>query len=404
MKICGIIAEYNPFHKGHAHQIAETRKKLGEDTAIVCLMSGDWVQRGEAALLPKQARATMALQSGADLVLELPLPWALSSAERFASGGVSILSRLGAVTHLSFGAEHPVLADILELGEILREQQTIQDTIKEMQSGISFAAARERALYKKVQERAALLRSPNNILAVEYCKAIGVQDSSLEPVLIPRAGAGHDAAETADGMASASEIRRRLRAGEDVQELVPAQNIGLLEQTVQEGHALLDTGRLEAMMLAKLITMTPEQLGRLPDATEGIENRLWQAIREHRTLEDIVKASTTKRYPAARLRRMLCCAFLGITRADSQGAPPYVKVLAFNDRGRSVLHQLRKSAGIPVLTKPAHGQKLEGDARALLEKEALAADLHALARPAWPTSRSGAEWLRGPVYLPGDKE
>lgn len=404
MKICGIIAEYNPFHKGHAHQIAETRKKLGQDTAIVCLMSGDWVQRGEAALMPKQARAAMALQAGADLVLELPLPWALSSAERFAAGGVSVLSRLGCVSHLSFGAEHPVLEDIVELGDILREQQTIQDTIKEMQSGISFAAARERALYKKVQERAALLRSPNNILAVEYCKAIGVQGASLEPVLIPRKGAGHDTADTAEGMASASEIRRRLRAGESVKDLVPEQNLGLLEQTIAAGHALLDTGRLETMMLAKLITLTPEQLGRLPDATEGIENRLWQAIREHRTLEDIVKAATTKRYPAARLRRMLCCAFLGITRADSQGAPPYVKVLAFNDKGRGVLHTLRKSARIPVLTKPAHGQKLEGAARQLLETEAMAADLHALARPSWASSRSGAEWLRGPVYLPADKE
>ena len=400
MKICGIIAEYNPFHKGHAHQIAQTREKLGPDTAIVCLMSGDWVQRGEAALLPKQARAAMAIQAGADLVLELPLPWALSSAERFASGAVSILNRLGCVTHLSFGAEHPVLEDIVELGDILREQQTIQDTIKEMQSGISFAAARERALYKKVQERAALLRSPNNILAVEYCKAIGVQEAALEPVLIPRKGAGHDTAETADGLASASEIRRRLRAGEDVADLVPACNLDLLHKTLEAGHGLLDSERLEAMMLAKLIALTPEQLGRLPDATEGIENRLWQAIREHRSLEEIVKAATTKRYPAARLRRMLTCAFLGIARADSQNPPPYVKVLGFNDRGRGVLHTLRKSAQIPVLTKPAHGQKLEGEARQLLETEALAADLHALARPSWPTSRSGAEWLRGPLYLP----
>ena len=400
MRICGVVSEYNPFHKGHAHQIAAAKAQLGEDSAVVCCMSSDFVQRGDAAILPKHLRAKAAVLGGADVVLELPAPYALRSAEGFAQSAVDILLGTGVITHLSFGAEDADAALLQETAALLLEHRTVQDTLMHLKTGISYAAARERALYAQVKEKAEILRKPNNILAVEYCKALQRRESDVELLPIRREGVGHDEG-AAGGFASASHIRALLREGktDEARLYLPEGTAALLQEAADKGLALLNGERLENAMLSALVRLTAEDLARLPDASEGLDNRLLEAIRKGRTVEEICTLANTKRYALSRIRRMLFCSFLGITAEESTTPPPYARVLAFSDKGREVLKAARKQAVIPLITKPAHAFDLGGDARRIFEREALACDLYHLALPGWKDIRWGDDWRKDAIYV-----
>ena len=400
MRICGVVSEYNPFHKGHAHQISETKARLGEDCAVVCCMSSDFVQRGDAAILPKHLRAKAAVLGGADVVLELPAPYALRSAEGFAQSAVDILLGTGVLTDLSFGAEDADPALLKETASLLLEHWTVQDTLLHLKTGISYAAARERALYARVQERAEILQKPNNILAVEYCKALVRRESDVDILPIHRVGAGHD--EGAEGeYASASHIRQLLREGKTDEALpyLPDSTADILKEAMDKGQALIDQSRLENAMLSTLVRLTAADLSALPDANEGLDNRLLEAIRKGRSIEDICAQAKTKRYALSRIRRMIYCAYLGITKEESAAPPPYVRVLAFSDKGREVLKAARKQATLPLITKPAHAFDLGGDARVIFEREALACDLYNLALPCWKDLRWGDDWRQDAIYV-----
>ena len=400
MRICGVVSEYNPFHKGHAHQIREAKARLGDDCAVVCCMSSDFVQRGDAAILPKHLRAKAAVLGGADVVLELPASYALRSAEGFAQSAVDILLGTGVLTDLSFGAEDADPALLKETASLLLEHRTVQDTLLHLKTGISYAAARERALYARVQERAAILQKPNNILAVEYCKALVRRESEVNILPIHRVGAGHDAGAEGE-YASASHIRQLLREGKTDEALsyLPDSTADILKEAMEKGQALIDQSRLENAMLSTLVRLTAEGLSALPDANEGLDNRLLEAIRKGRTLEDICAQAKTKRYALSRIRRMIYCAYLGITKEESAAPPPYARVLAFSDKGREVLKAARKQATIPLITKPAHAFDLGGDARVIFEREALACDLYNLALPCWKDLRWGDDWRQDAIYV-----
>ena len=400
MQICGVVSEYNPFHKGHAHQIAAAKAALGEDCAVVCCMSSDFVQRGDAAILPKHLRAKAAVLGGADVVLELPAPYALRSAEGFAQSAVDILLGTGVLTHLSFGAEDADAALLRETASLLLEHQTVQDTLLHLKTGISYAAARERALYARVKEKAEILQKPNNILAVEYCKALQRRESQVEILPITRVGADHDGGAN-DGFASASHIRELLRQGnwETALPYLPESTAAILKEAYEQGQLLLDTGRLENAMLSALVRLDGAALAALPDANEGLDNRLLEAIRKGRTIEEICGLAKTKRYALSRIRRMIFCAYLGITADESKTAPAYARVLAFSDKGREVLKAARKQATVPLITKPAHAYDLGGDARVIFEREALACDLYHLALPGWRDLRWGADWRQDALYV-----
>lgn len=400
MRICGVVAEYNPFHKGHAHQIKEAKARLGQDSAVFCCMSSDFVQRGDAAILPKHLRAKAAVLEGADVVLELPAPYALRSAEGFAQSAVGILLGTGVLTHLSFGAEDADPALLRETASLLLEHQTVQDTLLHLKTGISYAAARERALYARVKEKAEILQKPNNILAVEYCKALIHRESEVNILPIERKGAGHDGG--ADGeYASASYIRELLREVKTDEALsyLPDSTAAILQEAMDKGQALLDQSRLENAMLSALVRLDGDALAALPDANEGLDNRLLEAIRKGRTIEDICTQTKTKRYALSRIRRMVFCAYLGITRKEAETPPPYARVLAFSDKGREVLKAARKQATIPLITKPAHAFDLGGDARAIFQREALACDLYNLALPCWTDIRWGDDWRQDAIYV-----
>lgn len=338
MHITGIVCEYNPFHLGHSYQLDAARRAVGEDCAVVCVMSGNFVQRGEPAVLHKAARAEMAVRCGADLVAELPLPWALSSAERFADGGVALLEALGADS-IAFGAECPDASRLQALAAALLREETGALIREKLLAGVSYATARERALEELVGRDAELLRCPNNILAVEYIKAALRRGAALRVVAVERFGAAHDGPVKA-GVASASAIRKLVLAGGDPASFMPEAAAEILRRETAAGRGPVTLEAAEGAMLARLRTMEEADFAALPDGSEGLWRRFMEAARSEPTLEAVLARAKTKRYALSRLRRMAMAAFLGVTAQTRPDEPPYIRVLAVGPRGREVLRRL----------------------------------------------------------------
>ena len=338
MKITGIICEYNPLHLGHKKQMEQIRHMQGADSGIVCLMSGNFVQRGAPAIVDKSLRAKAAILSGADLVLELPVTVSLSSAEGFAAGGVSILSLF--CDALCFGAEDADKDALLETANALLRPQFSDALRLQLDKGLSFPAARQAAL-DAMGIRGDLVSHPNNILAVEYCKAILRQNSSMEPLPITRSGSYHDTAPDPDNP-SATALRLLMQTGGAWQNYVPQEAAACFENAALH---TLDAG--ERAVLYRLRTMNDKDFETLPYGSEGLWRKLMHSSRREATLEDILTAVKSKRYTRTRLDRMVMCAFLGITVQDLMEKPPYVRVLAFNDRGREILRLARETGDFP---------------------------------------------------------
>lgn len=330
MKTVGIICEYNPLHLGHKKQMDHIRREFGADTAIVCAMSGNFVQRGSPAIIDKSARAAAAVACGADLVLELPIPGALSSAEGFAAAGVRTLAPL--CDALCFGAETAQPDTLLSAAQGLLHPDFPPLLRQALDTGKSFPAARQAAL-EQMGVDASVLSQPNNILAVEYCKAILTQGLSMVPYPIYRAGSYHATTADADNP-SATAVRNLMLIGRNWNACVPSEaRVWLAEAPL---HAL-EAG--ERAMLGKLRTMTDAEFEALPYGSEGLWRKLMHACRQQSTLEDILTATKSRRYTRSRLDRMVMCAFLGITAADLAMQIPYTRVLAFTSRGRAVLKE-----------------------------------------------------------------
>ena len=395
MNIAGITAEYNPFHTGHAYQISALKAQLGPDTSVVAVMSGSWVQQGRPAVTDTWTRARMALNGGADLILELPTVWAAASAESFARGAVELLCRCGVIDTLCFGSETGELAPLLAAAECLDSPDYPEQLRKALEGGASFAAARQAAVEALIGPAGAALASPNNNLGVEYLRALRSLHSNIKPVTIRREGAAHNSLDrTGEGFRSATQLRQHLARGEweAVRPYVPAGNLDILQSA-----PLADPRLGERAVLACLRKMTAEDWARLPDAGagEGLPQRLERAGRQCQSLDDFFTQAKTRRYAMARLRRMALWAFLGLTAADVPAEPPYLRVLGFNARGREVLKRMKTTAQLPILTKPAHARELDGPGRRLFELEAQCTDLYGLFLPQLPPP--GQEWTRGPI-------
>ena len=330
MHATGIICEYNPLHLGHKKQLNLIRSRQGADEGIVCLMSGNFVQRGHPAILDKQIRAKAAIDSGADLVLELPVTAALSSAEGFAAKGVEILSRL--CDSLCFGAETPDPQALMATAQALLSDCFPPALRQQLDKGLSFPVARSAAL-AELGFDASILGQPNNILAIEYCKAILSQNSPLVPMPILRQGSYHDTAPDPENP-SATAVRQLMLEGNGWLPFVP-------QPTVATG-ALHCLRWGEKAMLYRLRTITDAEFEALPYGSEGLWRKLMHACRQQNTLEDILAATKSKRYTRTRLDRMVMCAFLGLTATDMDAPIPYVRVLAFNDKGRELLKNARE--------------------------------------------------------------
>ena len=334
MKTVGIVAEYNPFHAGHRKQFDRIRAEFGRETAIVCAMSGNFVQRGAPAVLDKTLRAKAAVACGADLVAELPTTVSLSSAEGFAAGGVGILSKL--CDTLCFGAETGETASLMETARALLSEDFSPLLCRELDSGKSFPAARAEAL-TQMGLSGEILRRPNDILAVEYCKAILARNSPMVPFPIRRDGDYHDQAPHRENP-SATAVRRLMLEGGAWDSFVPES-----ARAIFENAPLHSLAAGERAVLARLRTMTDGEFEALPYSGEGLWRKFMHASRREATLENILTAVKSKRYTRTRLDRMMMCAYLGITAETLSAPAPYVRVLAFNEKGRAVLSAVKKS-------------------------------------------------------------
>ena len=400
MAVLGLVCEYNPFHRGHAWHLQHSRERLGGDALAVCVMTGDFVQRGEAAVFSKYARAEAACRCGADLVVELPLPWCLSSAEGFSRGAVTLLSALGADV-LSFGAETEDLTPLRKLADCLCDESVQQEIRTRMASEetLSYAQIRQKLMAERLGEPTAqLLRQPNCILAVEYLKTIRQEGLDLEPMAILRRGCGHDSADGEDGCLSASAIREKLRRGEPITGAVPEHALQVYERELVLG-CTPGAERAETALLARLRMLDSAAFEALPDAGEGMGRRLYKAVYAETSLASILDASSASRYTNARLRRAVLCACLGVDRHWSAGKPPYARILAMNERGQAHLASLREREGLPIVIKPASVRRLPEPCEALFRLGAEAHDLYTLCCADWRDHAPGEDWRRGPFRL-----
>ena len=381
MKTVGIVCEYNPLHKGHARQLQLVREAFGADCAIVCVMSGSFVQRGAPAILDKSIRAEAALMCGADLVLELPVTCALSSAEGFAAGAVRQLQGLCDV--LCFGAETPEPELFVNTARCLLSPAFPPLLRQALDTGLSFPAARQQAL--EAMGLPALI-NPNDILGVEYCKAILQQPSPMDIFPIHRPGSYH-ATEPDRENPSATALRQRMLAGNGWLDYVPPE-IGELFASAPL-HSLHAGQRA---ILTRLRTMTEGEFEALPYGSEGLWRKLMHASREKANLEEILTAVKSKRYTRSRLDRMVMCAFLGITRETLSVEIPYSRILGFSDRGRQLLNTAKKSR---VFRNPG-----QADSHPYWELEKRCGDLYGLFCTEAPEA-PGAEERRRICYRHG---
>lgn len=369
-----VICELNPLHLGHLALLDAARRS---SAGVVCVLSGNFVQRGEPAILDKWARARLALRAGADLVAELPLPWACAGAERFAQGGVALAGSLPGVRALAFGSEAPDSKRLMALAKALLSPAFTAALRQQPQDGAPFARRRQRAVASLLgPEAAALLEKPNATLGVEYCKAILAQGLALGPTAFPRRGAGHDRPAAPGEELSASQLRAMLMAGEDVAGLVPPCTLEVIKSEKKAGRCPATLAPVERAILARLRAMPRAAFASLPDISEGLENRLYKASRQAATLEELYALAKTKRYTHARLRRLAVSAFLGVT-GGAPPMPPYLHVLAMTDAGAALL----QGCTLPVFARPADAARLPPAARALWELESRADDLYALCCP-----------------------
>lgn len=370
MKTAAVVAEYNPFHKGHEYQLDMTRRAGA--THVVAIMSGNFVQRGEAAVYGKFLRAKAAVNCGADLVVELPLPWAMSGAQTFARGAVGIAKALGCVDMLSFGCESGDLRQIKLLAKTVYSAEYEKIITEYINENTGFAAARQKAAAQILgDDTAALLEKPNNILAVEYIAAAELLGCGFEFNAVARMGDGYnDVLHSGSGFASATALRQQIKGNCFDSSLVPEKAAELYTSDFADGK------RLKMALLYALRRMDLSEISQAPDISEGLENRIYSAIQSACSADELFELIKTKRYPDARIRRIIMSLFLGVRKEHSQGLPPYIRVLACGEKGREILAAAKPT--VPVLGRAAQFKSLSGRAGQIFELECKADDVHAL--------------------------
>ena len=392
--VLGIIAEYNPFHNGHFYHLQKSKEITGANYCI-CLISGNFTQRGEPSIVNKWMKAYMALCGGANLVLELPTIYSVSSAENFASGAVKLLSNLGIVDTISFGAECGDLASLNNIANVLYTEPAEYKNIlsHELAKGVSYPAAREKAIMmylNDIKRYANILSSSNNILAIEYLKAIKAQKSNLNPLLIKREKVYYNDTRIVDDFASATAIRKMMIQKEysQVMKVVPRSTFKILGEEFKSGHVILGIEKYEKEIIYKLRMMTIDEIANLPDVSEGLEYTIKKAADSSNNFSDLMMQIKSKRYTQTRIQRILIYALLGISKQDmedSRRIVPYARVLGFDDKGRNLLSEINNAnSKMKVITsvnkyvqeKPK--KREDKTLRALLNKDIVATDIYTL--------------------------
>ena len=376
MKICAVVAEYNPLHLGHIKHINYIKNVLGAEKLIV-IMSGNFCQRGEPALLSKFTRAKQAIIAGADMVIELPTVFSISNAETFCSGAVKILNDLNVVNGMCFGVESGKKEDFLSLATSLaNESKAYKKALKEeLDNGVSLAKAKLLALKKtEGEDFEELLSKPNNILGIEYTKALFSLKSPIEIFPMLREG-NHNDKTLKKGITSASSIREVIKLG-NVKKVK-----GNVPPFVYRDLAPYPFS-FDKMIMTKVITESEDYIKTLPDCTEGLENRIKALAKENNSVDALVEKATTKRYTSSRIRRILLANLVGITedlRVDCLSKPLYAKILAVSEDSKELISLLSEKSSIPILTRKSDGERLTKTAKDCFNKDVLASDLYNLA-------------------------
>ncbi len=377
----GVIAEFNPFHNGHKYLI-QTAKEFTNDS-IVAIMSGAFVQRGGIAVTDKLTRAKTAILNGADLVIELPVTFSHNTAQKFAMGAVATLNACGIIDTLAFGSECGSADTLMSVANILtNEPPEVSRRIKAfMSDGMSYPTAREIAYQGYIDT--SVLKTPNDILALEYIRSSIELGANLKPLAIKRIGTGHDSTDVTGTIASASEIRRRLHSGEEADIYMPDRDFDVYD------HKALDSA-----VISHLRLVSPVELAQINDVGEGLENKFISAAKLTDCVSDLCMAVKSKRYTLSRIRRIAYSALLGITKEAASLPPSYIRILAMNDNGKRLLHKMKKTASLPMIIKPSdyHGDTI-------FNINTRAEDIFALCSPKKDKRRGGSDLSMTPFIL-----
>ena len=413
-KVVGIIAEYNPFHNGHSYHIQNTKAQTGADF-VVAVMTGNFTQRGNTSVINKWEKTKMALNGDADLVIELPTIYSISSAENFASGAVKILNELGIVDTISFGMEADDVSTLNNIANVLVNEPPEYRAIleHELGKGNSFPKARENALMmylNDIKRYANVVKGSNNILAIEYLKALKKQKSSLVPFGVKREKVYYNSTKIIDEYASATGIRNLLLHNqlEEVRKVVPAKSYSILLNNLRQGTYVLDIIAYNDEIIYKLRSMTVKQIANLPDVSEGMEYLIKDVSNKTNNLIELINGIKSKRYTQTRIQRILLYALLGITKKDmemSKKITPYIRVLGCSEKGKMLLSQINSKAKvITSLKKYEVSNKNKrfciGKQKALnrmLEIDKLATDIYTLGYK--KDSKAGLDYTKGLILL-----
>ena len=395
--VLGIISEYNPFHNGHLHHLIESKKLTNSDYSIV-VMSGNFTQRGEVSIIDKWSRAQMAIESGVDLVIELPTIYAISSAENFASGAIKILDSLEIVNFVSFGSECNNISTLQEVTDVLTNEPPEYKTLltHELSSGVSFPKAREIACTKYLQKNSPenislynnILSSPNNILGIEYLKALKKLNSKITPHIINRIESDHNSLDIKNNIVSSSAIRNIISKNQNLEilkNLMPENSYNILMENFKSGHIVPDISGFEKEIIYSLRQMSTQDISKLADVKEGLEYKIKDAANSCNNLDTFFDIVKSKRFTHTRLQRILLYSLLNITKEDmllSKKITPYIHVLGLNSNGRNLLSQISKTN--PELRIITSVKKFENtctdlNLKHILEKDILATNIYTLA-------------------------
>ena len=365
--VTGIVCEYNPFHKGHLYQI-EKAKSMGADK-IVCVMSGNFVQRGECAFFDKHIRAKAAVMSGADVVIDLPTPWAMASAETFARGSIGLLQSFG-IDALSFGCENDDEILLRACADKLKDEQTGLLIKKYTADGLSYPETVSKAITESLGDKAGqILSSPNNTLAIEYIRQLS---DNIRLLPVKRQGASHDSDTAKGGIASASMIRK-LKLNDDSLSFVPADLVPLYKEADN-----YDISHCERAVLSALRLMSKDEFSLFVSDTNGLDMRIYDSLQKADSLESLYAMAKSKNYTHSRVRREVLNLWLKIKRYYSEGIPPYIKILAVSEKGLSLLSSAKNNSALPIITKHSEAKKLTGKALEIYEAECRNTDLFSL--------------------------
>lgn len=388
--VLGIIAEYNPFHNGHLYQIEEAKKQTGAEY-VVAIITGNFTQRGNTSLVNKWTKAQMAIENGVDIVLELPTVYSISSAENFAEGAIKVLDSLKIVDTLCFGTETSDFAALNNIANVLYNEPKQYCSIlnHELGKGISYPKARENALMmylNDIKRYASILSGSNNILAIEYLKALKRLKSDIKPYPIERKKVYYNDERIIDEFASATAIRKLVAREQydDLRKVVPRNSYRLLKEEIRKGSYVLDLIKFEKEILYELRKMSVKEIAEIPDVSEGLEYAIKEAANSCNSLIELVNIIKSKRYTQTRIQRILLYILLGITKKDMQNSKkvtPYARVLGFNSRGRQMLSDICTiNPKIQMVTsvKKFEDQNTNKILKEMLEKDIFATNIYTL--------------------------